>query len=122
MFSLRLLVRHDLSNVVEVVREVENTDNGKSLHLSGWKAFGKHHVFFFLEKEVYLLNEEWRGECTAYLIFVFEETAVMRLLLSSIFTLFFHDRNKEKKSAVCHLENSKRPTLYKSLNQMSNKL
>lgn len=74
MLSLRLLVRHSLSKIEEVVREVQNTGNGKSLHLSSRKAFGIHHVFFSLEKDVYLLNEEKRGECTEDLIFVFEET------------------------------------------------
>lgn len=74
MSSLRLLVRHGLGHIEEVVREVENTDNGKSLYLSSRKAFGKHHLFFSLEKDVYLLNEERRGECTEDLIFFFEET------------------------------------------------
>lgn len=111
-----MLVRHNLSNIVEVVREVKNTGNGKSLPLSSWKAFGIHHVFFSLEKEVYLLNEEWRGECTEVLIFVFEETFNMPHDTASIFDLlslqgFSHYCNNEIKSAMCHIENSKRHTL-----------
>lgn len=46
------------SNIAEGVREVENTGNGKSLNLFGWKAFGIQHVFYSLEKKVYLLDEE----------------------------------------------------------------
>ena len=58
ILSLSLLVRQNLRNKIEGAKEVKNTSNGKPLNLFSWKAFGIHRVFFSLETEVYLLDEE----------------------------------------------------------------